>query len=170
VLIVDTVAAVVSISPACSDPLQGGYRFARGTGQRRCDPHHLRQHQCRSADIQLSSVHPHRYPSSMRGWTRGGAGPATAQRHWSAPFAIATMSFCNAMRVIVRAGPPGVPPCRRCRQCRRDARARHDPRHLASHGVIGIAGDEATARIWYQRAKELGSVGAERIPAKTFGK
>jgi hypothetical protein len=46
----------------------------------------------------------------------------------------------------------------------------YDPRYLARHGVIGIAGDEAAARRWYQRAKELGSVEANRILARTFGK
>ena len=75
VLIVDTVAAVVSISPAGSDPLQGGYRSARGAGQRRCDPHHLRQHQCRSADIQRSSFVPHRPHPCAAGHGRGRGRP-----------------------------------------------------------------------------------------------
>jgi TPR repeat protein len=44
----------------------------------------------------------------------------------------------------------------------------YDPRYLATHGVIGMTGDEAAARIWYQRAKELGSVEANRILVQTF--
>ena len=57
-LIVNTVAAVVSISPACSDRPQGGCGFACGAARRRCDPHHLRQHQSQPSSIQPSSTHP----------------------------------------------------------------------------------------------------------------
>lgn len=46
----------------------------------------------------------------------------------------------------------------------------YDPHYLAAQGVIGITGDEAAARIWYQRAKELGSVEANRILAQTFSR
>jgi hypothetical protein len=35
--------------------------------------------------------------------------------------------------------------------------ATYDPRYLAGHKLIGIVGDEAKARAWYQRASELGS-------------
>jgi hypothetical protein len=31
----------------------------------------------------------------------------------------------------------------------------YDPRYLAEHRLVGIIGDEAKARAWYQRAKEL---------------
>jgi TPR repeat protein len=31
----------------------------------------------------------------------------------------------------------------------------YDPRYLAEHKLVGIIGDEAKARAWYQRAKEL---------------
>jgi hypothetical protein len=41
--------------------------------------------------------------------------------------------------------------------------ATYDPRYLAEHKVIGIIGDEAKARAWYQRASELGSTEADRI-------
>jgi hypothetical protein len=44
----------------------------------------------------------------------------------------------------------------------------YDPSYLAAHGVIGMAGDEALARVWYQRAKELGSAEANRILAQTY--
>jgi TPR repeat protein len=37
------------------------------------------------------------------------------------------------------------------------------PRSLAEHKFVGIIGDEAKARAWYQRAKELGSMEADRI-------
>jgi TPR repeat protein len=40
-----------------------------------------------------------------------------------------------------------------------------DPRFLAQHYVIGVAGDEAKARTWYQRAMELGSKEAKDILA-----
>ena len=33
----------------------------------------------------------------------------------------------------------------------------YDPRYLAEHNLVGIIGDEAKARAWYQRARELGS-------------
>jgi hypothetical protein len=39
----------------------------------------------------------------------------------------------------------------------------YDPRYLAEHKLVGIIGDEAKARAWYQRAKELGSTEADRI-------
>jgi hypothetical protein len=42
-----------------------------------------------------------------------------------------------------------------------------DPAYLAEHNVIGIAGDKATAREWYQRAKQMGSTDANRILALT---
>jgi hypothetical protein len=45
--------------------------------------------------------------------------------------------------------------------------ATYDPRHLAQHNLIGIAGDETKAHDWYQRASELGSVEADRILART---
>jgi TPR repeat protein len=35
--------------------------------------------------------------------------------------------------------------------------ATYDPRYLAQHNLIGVAGDETKARDWYQRASELGS-------------
>jgi hypothetical protein len=41
--------------------------------------------------------------------------------------------------------------------------ATYDPRYLAQHKLIGIVGDEAKARAWYQRASELGSIEADRI-------
>jgi hypothetical protein len=39
----------------------------------------------------------------------------------------------------------------------------YDPRYLVEHNLVGIVGDEATARAWYQRAKELGSMEADRF-------
>jgi len=39
----------------------------------------------------------------------------------------------------------------------------YDPHYLAERKLIGIIGDEAKARVWYQRAKELGSMEADRI-------
>ncbi|HJZ16725.1 MAG TPA: hypothetical protein VJ251_14875 [Stellaceae bacterium] len=45
--------------------------------------------------------------------------------------------------------------------------ATYDPRYLAQHSLIGVAGDETKARSWYQRASELGSVEAGRILART---
>ena len=41
--------------------------------------------------------------------------------------------------------------------------ATYDPRYLASQNVIGVAGDEAQARAWYQRAMELGSIEAKNM-------
>jgi hypothetical protein len=41
--------------------------------------------------------------------------------------------------------------------------ATYDPRYLVEHNLIGIVGDEAKARAWYQRAKELGSTEADRF-------
>ena len=43
----------------------------------------------------------------------------------------------------------------------------YDPRYLAEHKHVGIIGDEAKARAWYQRAKELGSMEADRILRQT---
>ncbi len=43
----------------------------------------------------------------------------------------------------------------------------YDPHYLAEHGLIGIVGDEAKARGWYQRASDLGSTEAGRILART---
>ena len=42
----------------------------------------------------------------------------------------------------------------------------YDPTYLARHNAIGIAGDEAKARDWYQRASELGSAEAGRFLAR----
>jgi hypothetical protein len=39
----------------------------------------------------------------------------------------------------------------------------YDPRYLVEHSLVGIVGDEAKARAWYQRAKELGSTEADRF-------
>jgi hypothetical protein len=39
----------------------------------------------------------------------------------------------------------------------------YDPRYLVAHNLVGIVGDEAKARAWYQRAKELGSMEADRF-------
>ncbi|HEY2531173.1 MAG TPA: hypothetical protein VGJ20_25110 [Xanthobacteraceae bacterium] len=44
--------------------------------------------------------------------------------------------------------------------------ASFDPRYLARQNVIGVAGDEAKARAWYQRAMELGSTEAKNILAR----
>jgi TPR repeat protein len=41
--------------------------------------------------------------------------------------------------------------------------ATYDPRYLAGQNVIGVAGDEAQARVWYQRAMELGSIEAKNM-------
>jgi hypothetical protein len=46
----------------------------------------------------------------------------------------------------------------------------YDLRYLAERKLIGIVGDEAKARVWYQRAKELGSVEADRILRSTATK
>jgi hypothetical protein len=45
-----------------------------------------------------------------------------------------------------------------------------DPRFLARQNVIGIVGDEARARTWYQRATRLGSTEAKNILARTATK
>jgi TPR repeat protein len=45
--------------------------------------------------------------------------------------------------------------------------ATYDPRYLAQHNFIGVAGDETKAHDWYQRASELGSTEARRILART---
>jgi hypothetical protein len=42
----------------------------------------------------------------------------------------------------------------------------YDPRYLAQHNLIGVAGDETKAHNWYQRASELGSIEASRILAR----
>jgi hypothetical protein len=39
----------------------------------------------------------------------------------------------------------------------------YDPRYLIAHNLVGIVGDEAKARAWYRRAKELGSLEADRF-------
>ena len=44
--------------------------------------------------------------------------------------------------------------------------ATYDPRYLAQHNLIGVAGDETKAHDWYQRASELGSTEAGRILAR----
>ena len=44
--------------------------------------------------------------------------------------------------------------------------ATYDPRYLAQHNLIGVAGDEMKAHDWYQRASELGSTEAGRILAR----
>jgi len=45
----------------------------------------------------------------------------------------------------------------------------YDPRYLLEHNLVGIVGDEAKARAWYRRAKELGSMETDRFlqPANT---
>ncbi len=43
----------------------------------------------------------------------------------------------------------------------------YDPQYLAQHNVIGVAGDEAKARDWYQRASKLGSAEGGRILPRT---
>jgi TPR repeat protein len=43
----------------------------------------------------------------------------------------------------------------------------YDPRYLAQHNLIGVAGDETKAHHWYRRASELGSTEAGRIIART---
>jgi hypothetical protein len=45
-----------------------------------------------------------------------------------------------------------------------------DPQYLARQNVIGIVGDEARARTWYQRATELGSTEAKNILAQMAAK
>ena len=42
----------------------------------------------------------------------------------------------------------------------------YDPRYLAQHNLIGVAGDQTKAHNWYQRASELGSTEAGRILAR----
>ena len=44
--------------------------------------------------------------------------------------------------------------------------ATYDPRYLAQHNLIGVAGDQTKAHNWYQRASELGSTAAGRILAR----
>lgn len=48
--------------------------------------------------------------------------------------------------------------------------ATYDPRYLAEHNLIGVVGDAAKARDWYQRASGLGSIEAGRILARTATK
>ena len=48
--------------------------------------------------------------------------------------------------------------------------ATYDPRYLAQHNFIGVAGDAPKAHAWYQRASELGSIEAGRILARTATK
>jgi TPR repeat protein len=45
--------------------------------------------------------------------------------------------------------------------------ATYDPRYLAQHNLIGVAGDETKAQHWYQRANELGSTEAGRVLTQT---
>jgi hypothetical protein len=45
--------------------------------------------------------------------------------------------------------------------------ATYNPRYLAQHNLIGVAGDETMARSWYQRASKLGSIEAGHILART---
>ena len=44
--------------------------------------------------------------------------------------------------------------------------ATYDPRYLAQHNLIGVAGDERKAHQWYRRASELGSTEAGHILAR----
>jgi hypothetical protein len=46
------------------------------------------------------------------------------------------------------------------------AASAYDPRYLAGHNVVGVRGDEAKARAFYQRAMQLGSAEAGRILAQ----
>ena len=46
----------------------------------------------------------------------------------------------------------------------------YDPAYLAGHHVMGVQGDRATARTWYERAKELGSAEAAQMLARMSGK
>jgi hypothetical protein len=46
----------------------------------------------------------------------------------------------------------------------------YDPTYLAGHHVMGVQGDRATARTWYERAKELGSAEAAQMLARMTGK
>ena len=46
----------------------------------------------------------------------------------------------------------------------------YDPTYLATHHVLGVHGDRATALTFYQRAKELGSAEAAQIIARMTGK
>jgi hypothetical protein len=48
--------------------------------------------------------------------------------------------------------------------------ATFDPSYLAAHNVIGVVGDPATARAWYQRAIDLGSADAKRLLAQLAAK
>jgi hypothetical protein len=45
----------------------------------------------------------------------------------------------------------------------------YDPDYLATHNVVGVAGDRATALALYRRAKQLGSAEAARILAQIAG-
>jgi TPR repeat protein len=42
----------------------------------------------------------------------------------------------------------------------------YDPHYLAEHHVVGVTGDEEKARIWYQRARNLGSPEADHLLAQ----
>jgi TPR repeat protein len=46
----------------------------------------------------------------------------------------------------------------------------YDPTYLAAHHVMGVQGDRATARTWYERAKELGSSQAAQMLTRMTGK
>jgi TPR repeat protein len=42
----------------------------------------------------------------------------------------------------------------------------YDPHYLAEHHVVGVSGDEEKARVWYQRALDLGSPEADHLLAQ----
>lgn len=46
----------------------------------------------------------------------------------------------------------------------------YDSHYLAAHQVIGVAGNDAKARIWYQRASDLGSPDAKGMLAQLGGR
>ena len=46
----------------------------------------------------------------------------------------------------------------------------YDSHYLAAHQVIGVAGNDAKARIWYQRALDLGSPDAKGMLAQLGGR
>jgi len=46
----------------------------------------------------------------------------------------------------------------------------YDPRYLAEHKVLGVVGDAAKARAFYQRAVQLGSAEAARVLERTVTK
>ena len=41
-----------------------------------------------------------------------------------------------------------------------------DSHYLAQHGVVGVAGNDTKARLWYQRALDLGSPDAKNMLAQ----